>query len=161
MMLALGMFVFERRTLPYQSMQQAKDYRWASNDRVGKPPAYQYLGEGETSLQLAGTLYPAITGGRISLQSVELMAREGRAWPLIEGTGSILGMYIVDKVSASHTEFFSDGAARKIDFSLSLKRVDESLTAMFGDLNKQAGELLTSAGDLAGQVQCTLGGRVS
>ncbi|HCR0870716.1 TPA: phage tail protein, partial [Enterobacter roggenkampii] len=44
MMLALGMFVFERRTLPYQSMQRSKDYRWASNDRVGKPPAYQFLG---------------------------------------------------------------------------------------------------------------------
>ncbi|EGJ9415061.1 phage tail protein, partial [Salmonella enterica subsp. enterica serovar Braenderup] len=33
MMLALGMFVFELRTLPYQSMQHSKDYRWASNDR--------------------------------------------------------------------------------------------------------------------------------
>lgn len=47
MMLALGMFVFELRTLPYQSMQHSKDYRWVSNDRVGKPPAYQFLGEGE------------------------------------------------------------------------------------------------------------------
>lgn len=95
---------------------------------------------GETSRQFAGTLYPAITGGQISLLAVELMTGEGRAWPLKEGTGSILGMYIVDKVSTIHTEFFSDGAARKIDFTLSLKRVDESLTAMFGDLNKQAGE---------------------
>ncbi|VEA15276.1 phage late control gene D [Salmonella enterica subsp. enterica] len=148
MMLALGMFVFELRTLPYQSMQHSKDYRWASNDRVGKPPAYQFLGEGETAIQLAGTLYPAITGGHISLLAVELMADEGRAWPLIEGTGKILGMYIIDKVSTTHAEFFSDGAARKIDFTLSLKRVDESLTAMFGDLNKQASELLGSAGNL-------------
>lgn len=52
MMLALGMFVFELRTLPYQSMQHSKDYRWVSNDRVGKPPAYQFLGEG-------GNLYTA------------------------------------------------------------------------------------------------------
>ena len=158
MMLALGMFVFERRTLPYQSMQHSKDYRWASNDRVGKPPAYQFLGEGETAIQLAGTLYPAITGGRITMMTVELMAREGKAWPLIEGTGNIYGMYIVDKVSTTHTEFFSDGAARKIDFTLSLKRVDESLTAMFGDLNKQAGELLDSAGNLADKLQSGLGG---
>ena len=118
MMLALGMFVFELRTLPYQSMQHSKDYRWVSNDRVGKPPAYQFLGEGENSIQLAGTLYPAITGGWISLKAVEVMANEGRAWPLIEGTGNILGMYIVDKVSTTRTEFFSDGAARKIDFTL-------------------------------------------
>ena len=83
MMLALGMFVFERRTLPYQSMQHSKDYRWASNDRVGKPPAYQFLGEGENSIQLAGTLYPAITGGRIILLAVELVAHEGRGKPPI------------------------------------------------------------------------------
>jgi phage protein U len=33
------------------------------------------------------------------------MADEGRAWPLIEGTGNIFGMYIVDKVSTTHAEF--------------------------------------------------------
>ena len=155
-MLALGMFVFERRTLPYQSMQHSKDYRWTSNDRVGKPPAYQFLGEGENAIQLAGTLYPAITGGRISLLAVELMANEGRAWPLIEGTGRMFGMYNVDKVSTTHTEFFSDGAARKIDFTLSLKRVDESLTAMFGDLSKQTSELAGSAANLADKLQGAL-----
>lgn len=160
-MLALGMFVFERRTLPYQSMQYSKDYRWASNTRIGKPPAYQFLGEGENAIQLAGTLYPAITGGVISLLAVELMADGGRAWPLIEGTGIIFGMYIVDKVSTTHTEFFSDGAARKIDFTLSLKRVDESLTEMFGDLKKQASELLGSAGILADKLQSVLGGLTS
>jgi phage protein U len=47
MLMVLGLFVFERRTLPYQSMQYSKDYRWASNDRIGKPPAYQYLGKGK------------------------------------------------------------------------------------------------------------------
>lgn len=157
-MLALGMFVFERRTLPFQSMQYSKDYRWASNDRVGKPPAYQFLGEGETARQLAGTLFPAITGGSVSLRTVEVMADQGRAWPLIDGTGNILGMYIVEKVSTTHTEFFSDGAARKIDFTLSLKRVDESMTAMFGDLNKQASEILDAAGNMADKLKGALGG---
>ena len=150
MMLALGMFVFERRTLPYQSMQHSKDYRWVSNDRVGKPPAYQFLGEGETSIQLAGTLYPAITGGRISLRAVELMADEGRAWPLIDGTGMIHGMYVIDKVTRTDSELFSDGAARKIEFSLSLKRVDDSLAAIYGDLKTQADNLVTSAGNWIG-----------
>lgn len=56
MLMVLGLFVFERRTLPYQSMQYSKDYRWASNDRIGKPPAYQYLGEGETTRTLSGVL---------------------------------------------------------------------------------------------------------
>ena len=41
MLMVLGLFVFERRTLPYQSMVFTKDYRWASNERIGKPKAWQ------------------------------------------------------------------------------------------------------------------------
>ena len=57
MLMVLGLFVFERRTLPHQSMQYSKDYRWASNDRIGLPPAYQYLGRGN----LAHTLGRAVS----------------------------------------------------------------------------------------------------
>ncbi|MNB71233.1 Phage P2 GpU [compost metagenome] len=150
MLMVLGLFVFERRTLPHQSMQYSKDYRWASNDRIGRPPAYQFLGEGETSRTLSGVLYPEITGGNLSLKAIELMANEGRAWPLIDGTGMIHGMYVIEKVTHTHTELYSDGVARKIEFSLSLKRVDESLTVMYGDLKAQAESLVQSAGNWAG-----------
>lgn len=55
-------------------------------------------------------------------------------------------MYIIDKVTHTHSELFSDGATRKIEFSLSLKRVDESLASIYGDLQTQADNLVTSAG---------------
>ncbi|HCR3029592.1 TPA: phage tail protein [Escherichia coli] len=150
MLMVLGLFVFERRTLPYQSMQYSKDYRWASNDRIGKTPAYQFLGEGETSRTLSGVLYPEITGGRLSLTAIEVMANEGRAWPLIDGLGVILGMYVIEKITHTHTELFNDGAARKIEFSMSLKRVDDSVAAIYGDLKTQADNLLSSAGNMLG-----------
>lgn len=54
------------------------------------------------------------------------------------------------QASRNHTELFSDGAARKIEFTLSLKRVDESLAAMYGDLKTQADNLVTSASEWAG-----------
>ena len=44
MMLALGMFVFMRQTLPHQTMQRDAEYRWPSNSRVGKRDSFQYLG---------------------------------------------------------------------------------------------------------------------
>lgn len=150
MLMVLGLFVFERRTLPYQSMQYTKDYRWASNNRIGKSPAYQFLGEGETTRTLSGTLYPEITGGKLSLLAIELMANEGRAWPLIDGSGMIHGMYVVEKVTHTHTDLYSDGSARKIEFNLTLKRVDESLVVMFGDLKAQAETLVSSVGSWAG-----------
>jgi phage protein U len=95
-------------------------------------------------------LYPEITGGRLSLTAIEVMANEGRAWPLIDGLGVILGMYVIEKISHTHTELFNDGAARKIEFSMSLKRVDDSVAAIYGDLKTQADNLLSSAGNMLG-----------
>lgn len=50
MMLALGMFVFMRQTLPHQTMQRDAEYRWPSNSRVGKRDSFQYLGPGMKKL---------------------------------------------------------------------------------------------------------------
>lgn len=131
MMLALGMFVFMRQTLPHQTMQRESDYRWPSNSRIGKRDAYQFLGVGEENITL------------------RLMAEEGRAWPLLDGTGMIYGMYVISRVSETGSIFFADGTPRKIDFTLSLTRVDESLAALYGDIGKQAESLIGKAGSLA------------
>ena len=91
MMLALGFFVFMRQTLPFQSMQRDAEYRWPSNSRIGKRDAFQFLGVGEEKITLSGELYPEITGGKLTLKAVRLMAEEGRAWTLLSGNGLICG----------------------------------------------------------------------
>ena len=148
MMLALGMFVFMRQTLPYQTLQRDAEYRWPSNSRVGKRDAFQFLGVGEEKITLAGVLYPEVTGGRMTMTTIRLMAEEGRAWPLLDGTGMIYGMYVINNVSDTGSVFFSDGTARKIDFTLTLTRVDPSLAALYGDIGKQAETLIGKAGDM-------------
>lgn len=148
MMLTLGMFVFMRQTLPFQTMQRDAEYRWPSNPRVGQRDAYQFLGVGEEKVTLSGVLYPELTGGRITMTTVRLMAEEGRAWPLIDGAGAIYGMYVINNVSETGSVFFSDGTARKIDFTLTLTRVDPSLAAMYGDIGKQVESLVGKAGVL-------------
>ncbi|MFS7385145.1 phage tail protein [Rahnella inusitata] len=152
MMLTLGLFVFQLQTVPYQSLQRDVDYRWPVNNRVGLRPLPQFLGVNEEKITLSGVLMPEITGGKLSLLALNLMADEGKAWPLLEGSGTIYGMFVVNSVSETHTEFFSNGAPRKIEFTLTLTRVDESLAAMFGDMKAQADGLLDQAGGLTGQL---------
>ncbi len=152
MMLTLGLFVFQLQTVPYQSLQRDVDYRWPANNRVGLRPLPQFLGVNEEKITLSGVLMPEITGGRLSLMALNLMADEGKAWPLLEGSGTIYGMFVVNSVSETHTEHFSNGAARRIEFTLMLTRVDESLAAMFGDMKAQADGLLNQAGGLTGQI---------
>ncbi|WP_413728717.1 phage tail protein [Sodalis sp. RH19] len=158
MMMTLGLFVFALSTVPYQNLSRSVEYRWPTNSRVGLPPAAQFLGPGNDQITLSGVLLPELTGGRLSLLALETMAAQGKAWPLIEGTGTIYGMYVVTGFNQTRTLFFADGAARRIEFTLNLMRVDESLTALLGDLQEQAATLINRAGTLAGNINTAAGG---
>ncbi|WP_225377562.1 phage tail protein [Klebsiella pneumoniae] len=157
MMLALGMFVFMRQTLPHQTLQRDAEYRWPSNSRVGKRDSFQFLGPGEEKITLAGTLYPELTGGKLTMTAIRLMADQGRAWPLLDGTGTIYGMYVINNISEIGSLFFADGTPRKIDFTLTLTRVDESLATLYGDIGEQAKSLIGKAGNMASSVAGMVG----
>ncbi|MBU9246607.1 phage tail protein [Burkholderia multivorans] len=125
MMMALGLFVFSLSTLPYQELKRRRGWRYASNNRVGRKPARQYVGEDQETIVLSGVLLPELTGGDLSLSVLEAMADQHTAWPLIEGTGHIHGMFTIDNIDTTRTLFFPDGAARRIDFTVALTRNDD------------------------------------
>ncbi len=134
MMMALGLFVFATQTLPYQQLQRTTSWRHPSNSRLGMRPARQFIGPGDDSITLSGTLYPELTGGRVSLAMVRAMAETGRAWPLIEGSGAFYGLWVIESIDETGSVFFADGSARKIDFSLKLERVDDEQVDMLGSV---------------------------
>ncbi|RFU89058.1 MULTISPECIES: phage tail protein [Citrobacter] len=137
MMMILGMFVFMLKTVPYQELQYQQQWRHASNNRVGKRPTLQFLGPDTDTITLSGVLMPFITGGNLSLLSLQLMAETGKGWPLIEGSGTIYGMYVIESINQTRSEFFSNGPARKIEFTIALKRIDELSIPLLGDLSGQ------------------------
>ncbi|RXA95575.1 phage tail protein [Yersinia sp. 2105 StPb PI] len=149
MMMALGMFVFMLQTVPYQDFQHQMAWRHPSNARIGLRPVSQFLGPDEESITLSGVLYPELTGGKASLMALQLMAETGKAWSLIEGNGAIHGMFVIENLSRTKSIFFSDGSARKIEFTLTLKRTDESLKEMFGDLSQQFDDIAAQISDTA------------
>lgn len=134
MMMIYGMFVFMRQTAPYQSLEQQTEFRHVSNNRVGKSAKWQYIGAGDDTITLTGTLYPEITGGDVSLSVIRLMAYGGKAWPLIEGTGTIYGMFAVTSIRENRTEFMPDGKAQKIEFTLTLKKQNEDTREALGNI---------------------------
>ncbi|PHM73727.1 phage tail protein [Xenorhabdus kozodoii] len=147
MMAALGLFVFMLKTTPYQSLQHQQSWRFGFNNRIGARPAFQFIGPNNDTITLSGTLYPEITGGRLSLLALQLMADSGKAWSFLDGHGTIYGMFIIESIDQTKTEFFVDGAARKIDFTVTLRRVDENLGQMFGDLRIQLDAVKTAVTD--------------
>lgn len=141
MLMALGLFVFGMPTLPYQQLQRQVAWRHPANSRVGGRPARQYAGRGDEILTLSGILMPEVSGGRISLAALEAMADMGKSWPLIEGTGWLYGLYVIESLDTTSTEFFPDGAARRIEFSLRLARTDDE-PSLLGTVGNELLQLL-------------------
>ena len=132
MMLSLGMFVFSLSTLAYQELQRQTNWRHASNSRVGAPPALQFVGRGDDTITLPGIILPELAGSVLSLDALRLMANTGKAWPMVEGTGRIYGLWVIESLSETKTVFFRDGTPRRIEFILTLKRTEDDRIDLLG-----------------------------
>lgn len=141
-LMAFGMFVFSLETAAYQDFQRQTEWRHGSTSRIGTNPARQFLGRGDESITLQGVLLPALAGSVLSLDMLRSMADTGKAYPLIEGTGRIYGVWVIESLSETRTIFFGDGAARRIEFTLSLKRIDDGRVDLLGSAISSAGNIL-------------------
>ncbi|TAL53806.1 phage tail protein [Pandoraea sp.] len=141
MMMTWGMFVFSLGTLPYQALQQQLSWRHPANLRVGQRARRQFLGQGEDTITLEGVLLPELTGGSLSLDALKSLGDDGRAWPLIEGTGKIHGLYALESLDVTRTLFFADGAARRIEFRMTLQRCEDDERDRLGTLTDLPGWL--------------------
>ena len=140
MMMMLGPVFFSVDTAAYEQLQRSTQYQWASQSRLGHPklkhfgiggPAYQYIGPGDESISLNGSIYPQYKGGPQQISMMRLTAGLGIAMPLIDSNGFVLGRWLIESVQEDRSELFADGTPRKITFSLSLKRYNEDLMAIF------------------------------
>ncbi|MGK3078844.1 phage tail protein, partial [Pseudomonas aeruginosa] len=105
MMLSLGMFVFSLHTLAYQEFQRQTEWRHVSSSRIGAQPARQFIGRGDDAITLPGVLLPELAGSALSLDVLRQMADTGSAWPMVEGTGRIYGLWVIERVTETRTLF--------------------------------------------------------
>jgi phage protein U len=143
MMMSYGMFVFGLSTAAYQELKRQTTWRHGSQSRINARPTRQFLGQGDDTITLTGTLLPMYTGGQQNLDMLRALADQGKAWPLIEGTGTFYGMFVIESMDEGKTEFFRDGAAKQIDFDIKLARIDEGRTDQLGVLESSALRALT------------------
>lgn len=143
MMMSYGMFVFGLDTAAYQELQRASTWRQEAQNRVGRRPARQFLGPGDDTITLSGTLLPQFTGGQQNLDELREMAQQGHAWPLIEGHGAYYGMFVVTTLNERKSRFMRDGAAQQIAFDLTLERVDEDNVSLFGQITPATLQAIT------------------
>lgn len=124
-MLCLGLFVFSLDTLSYQELQRRTAWKHPTQSLVGARDASQFLGAGEDTITLSGSMVPEFAGDVASLDKLRRMGNTGNAWVLVEGTGTVYGAYVITDLQETKSFFYMDGTPRKIEFTLSLRRVDQ------------------------------------
>lgn len=125
MMMALGQFVFSLPTLTYQDLSRRTGWRHGQTPRFAARPANQYLGPGDDTMSLSGSLVPEIAGDGGSFDTLRQMGDDGDAYPLVDGQGTLHGAFVIESLDERKRSFFEDGVARWSDFTLELRRVDD------------------------------------
>ncbi|MDO4708540.1 MAG: phage tail protein [Pseudomonadota bacterium] len=128
-LMAYGTFVFSLATAAFNDLQRSSAWRHPATERIGARAARQFLGVGEETLTLNGVIAPPLTGDFASLDELRALADEGRPAALVDGAGRVYGSYVITALNETASLFFADGVPRRIEFSLSLVRVDDEDTA--------------------------------
>lgn len=132
MLMALGQFVWGINTLAYQQLQRQTNWRWAAQNRVGQRPARQFVGEGDDTITLSGWISPELVGDRNSIDRLRWMGEQGQPYVLVDATGRVYGLWVIEGISETGTLFRVDSQPRRIDFTLTLNRVDDNLIDQVG-----------------------------
>lgn len=126
MMMSYGTFVFSLSTVAYEQLQRQMSWRHARTARIGTRPASQFLGVDQDTITLQGTISAELANDLHGLDDLRDLASQGVPQALVEGTGRVYGSYVIETLSETRKELFSDGTPRLIDFQLHLSCVDDA-----------------------------------
>lgn len=130
---ALGLFVFITPTIPFQEFEESHSWRHPSQNTVGsRNPPTQYTGKDNDTITIQAELRPEVTGGDLSIEILKKMADTGQPWPLIKGSGKLMGSYVIERIDNKQTHLMFDGKAQAISFSMTLKKVADQPFGLAG-----------------------------
>ena len=142
MMMLLGAYRFCISNAAYQSLARSTEYKWQEQARLLGEPAMQFVGAGAETITLEGEIYPQFKGGLRQVAAMRLQAGLGVPLMLISGNGTAFGRWCITAINETQTFFLKDGTARKIAFSLTLKKYgEEKQKGLLGVVRTIAGAL--------------------
>jgi len=123
-MMSIGLFKFAANTAAYQELRRVSEYRWQEQQRIGRDPAMQYTGKGRETIELSGVIYPGEFKVGDQVAKMRKAAADGKPLTLISAqgmVGEIHGDWVIKRIEETGTMFATGGAARKIEFRMSLQ----------------------------------------
>ena len=134
-LIILGPFRFALNTAAPDEIERQSRWDWRQVDRVGTIPALQYTGPQNDTLKLTGRLVPGFGGGVEQLARMRALADIGQPLPLVDGTGRVHGLWVIESVDDVGRNHFKDGYPRLVQFTVTLKKYGDG-SGLFGLMTK-------------------------
>lgn len=124
-MMALGTFRFSINTAAYQRLQRTSDYRWRAQERIGRLPAQQFLGNESTSINLEGEILPHFRGSTATVEAMRSLADSGQPQSLIDSSGRVWGQYCITHIEEGWQVLNQEGRPARVGFRMTLREYGE------------------------------------
>lgn len=126
MLMSLGQFLFKTSTLAFQEIQRQRAWNYADNAIAFGRAKKQFMGAGEDTVTLPGLIYEEYGfGSRFALDEVANMADTGQGFVLMDGSGYLYGVYVINSIDETKSILLDNGVPRKVDYTLKLSRTDD------------------------------------
>jgi hypothetical protein len=127
MLMGWGPHRFEVGGAAFEELRRRVEGRWERHPIIGRRPAGQYLGPGEETVTLRGTIYPVDQGGGLEAVVAALLAdcRAGRTYMLLALSGDVAGPHRLERAESAESFHLPDGAAQKIVYDLTFAVHDD------------------------------------
>lgn len=128
MLMSLGQFLFKTSTLAFQEIQRQRAWNYADNAIAFGRAKKQFMGAGEDTVTLPGLIYEEYGfGSRFALDEVANMADTGQGFVLMDGSGYLYGVYVINSIDETKSVLLDNGVPRKVDYTLKLSRTDDEI----------------------------------
>lgn len=96
----------------------------AAKPVMGRLQPREFMGEADQPVTITGQILPTRLGGLPDLEQLHSLARAGTKVPVMRGDGTMLGWYVLEKVSEQHKDLTQYGIGFVVAYTLQLIKVD-------------------------------------
>lgn len=120
-------YTFNLDTAAFDELRRSTEFRWASQERLGRRPAQQGVGMGDEKITLKGVIFPGFKGGLKQLDTLRTLGAQLQPLTLTTGYGDVLGTWCLKSVDEEQSSLMAGGIPRKQAFTLEFVRYGDDM----------------------------------
>jgi phage protein U len=118
-----GTIEFQVILLNVHEVDHETETDWAKKEIAGAPIFREWVGENDEVLMMRGHVFPYRIGGMKELEHFEAMRRAGVPNLMVRGDGAVIGWFVCERLSRSHTFLSTEGVGQQTAFEAAFARV--------------------------------------